>query len=319
MKLKKLYDSIVEIGKQNDPRGTKTVAAEIARLKDRYKEIPEKNKKIFDQERLTNPYADTRILSGNPNQEIKTILIGIDIEVGEIVLADRLNERGQPIDLVIAHHPEGRALAGFYNVMHMQADILNKFGVPINVAEGILDERIKEVERKVMPSNHNRAVDAAKLLELPFMCAHTPADNCVVSYLQSLMDKRAPVLVKDVVKILAGIPEYKQQTENNNAPKVVSGNGLRRAGKVFVDMTGGTEGSEKMFAVLEKAGVGTVICMHLSEKHIQQAHKHNINVVIAGHIGSDNIGLNILLDQLQKKNKIKLKIVSCSGFYRVER
>jgi hypothetical protein len=32
----------------------------------------------------------------------------------------------------------------------MQADILNRFGVPINVAESQLNTRIKEVERSLM-------------------------------------------------------------------------------------------------------------------------------------------------------------------------
>lgn len=72
----------------------------------------------------------------------------------------------------------------------MQADILNKFGVPINVAEDILSDRIKEVQRRVMPINHTRAVDAARLLNIPFMCVHTPADNAVTTYLQQLIDNK---------------------------------------------------------------------------------------------------------------------------------
>jgi putative NIF3 family GTP cyclohydrolase 1 type 2 len=57
--------------------------------------------------------------------------------------------------------------------------------------------------------------------------------------------------------------------------------------------------------------------MHLSEKHIQEAAKQNINAVIAGHIASDNLGLNLLVDEIAKGEN--LEIIACSGFYRVER
>ncbi len=80
------------------------------------------------------------------------MLVGIDIEVGEVLLAETLKNRGESIDLIMSHHPEGKAYANLYSVMHMQSDILNKFGVPINIAEDLLEGRIKEVERRLMPS-----------------------------------------------------------------------------------------------------------------------------------------------------------------------
>lgn len=317
MKLKNLYDSIIKYGQKKDPRGMKKISQQMARIKAKYKKCSEGEKRTFDKEKLTNPYADTRILNGDPNTDVKTILIGIDIEVGEIVLADRLKEKGVSIDLVLSHHPEGKAHAGFFNVMYMQADILNKYGVPINVAEGILEDRIKEVERKVMPANHNRTVDAAKLLGIPLMCAHTPADNCVATYLQDLLDKKNPETLKDVIKVIEQIPEYEKEMEKSIRPKILVGKETGRTGKIFVDMTGGTEGSEKMFEALVHAGIGTIVGMHLSDKHIKEAKKNNVNVIIAGHISSDNLGINLLLDELQKKEKIK--IICCSGFDRVTR
>ncbi|MCX5657603.1 MAG: NGG1p interacting factor NIF3, partial [Candidatus Omnitrophica bacterium] len=184
MNLKELYELVIKLGIEADPRGKDLVLKGLERIKKEYALLKEEEKKIFDKERFANPYADTRILNGPPDKRIKTVLAGIDMEVGEVLLADRLIEKGKKIDLVMSHHPEGRALAGFYDVMHMQADILNKIGVPIAVAESILGERISEVERRLLPGNHTRAVDAAALLGLAFICAHTPADNCVTSFLQ---------------------------------------------------------------------------------------------------------------------------------------
>ena len=104
----------------------------------------------------------------------------------------------------------------------------------------------------------------------------------------------------------------------NAGPKVVVGDVKRRAGRVFVDMTGGTEGPKEIFERLTQAGVGTVVGMHLSEEHLKNIKQENMNVVIAGHIASDTLGLNLLLDKLVKKERA-LEITACSGFRRFKR
>ncbi len=318
MRIKDIFDIAIEFGKQKDPRGKEGVEDELKRLQESYDSMSETAKESFDKSRLTNPYADSGILHGDPEKEVKTLMLGIDIEVGEIVLADRLREkRGGNLDLVIAHHPEGRSLTGFYNVMYMQADILHKFGVPINIAESLIEERVKEVEKGIMPLNHHRAVDSARLLDMPMMNLHTPADNCVVDFLQTHLEEKAPRVVRDVIKILEEIPEYKIAAENNTPPKVICGSENHRVGKIFVDMTGGTEGSKKNYEKLAISGVGTIIAMHMTKDHIAEAEKNNINAIIAGHISSDNLGLNLLLDKITENEK--LEIIPCSGFYRVER
>jgi putative NIF3 family GTP cyclohydrolase 1 type 2 len=302
---------------ETDPRGKDGTRKELDRINKEYEGLKPRDQKYFDKERLVNPYADTRILYGDGELEIERILVGIDIEIGEVLLAERLADKGQGIDLIISHHPEGRALAAFYDVMHMQADILNKLGVPINVAEGILRERIKEVERKVMPVNHQRAVDVARLLNIPLMCIHTPADNGVTRYLQDIMDKEQPETVGQVLDMVLDIPEYQQAAQNNSPPTILVGAKNNRCGKVFVDMTGGTGGSKEAFEKLTKTDVGTILGMHLGEEHRKEAEKNHINVVIAGHMASDSLGMNLLLDRLMRREK--LEVVCCSGFSRVER
>ena len=317
MKLRKLYESAVANGIEADPRGKKAVLKVLEKKKKAHKDMKKDEKEFFDMESLTNPYADTRILYGTGDEEIKTVFIGIDMEATELLLADRLTSKGQKIDLVIAHHPEGKAYANFYEVMDMQADILNKFGVPINIAESLLEGRMKEVGRRLMPVNHTRASDTASLLDMPFMCMHTPADNMVVNYLQKLIDRKSPDTLGEIINILLEIPEYHEAAKNNAGPNILLGSKERSAGKIFVDMTGGTEGAKDIFESLANAGVGTIICMHLSDDHMKKAEKHHINVIIAGHISSDNVGLNLMLDKIQKSGK--LKIIPCSGFRRFTR
>ena len=315
MKIKEIYESAIKWGMELDPRGLEEVKKELERAKKEYEKLKAEEKKDFDTASLTNPYADSRILYGDPEKEVKRILLGIDMEVGEVLLADRLNERGRKIDLIVSHHPEGRAMARLYDVMDMQSGILLKYGVPINIAEGIMEERIKEVERRLMPVNHTRAVDAARLLDIPIMCLHTPSDNAVTDYLQNLFDVRAPYHVSDILDALKEIPEYSAAASETTGPKVVCGSKKRKAGKVFVDMTGGTGGSKKAFEKLSQAGVGTVVGMHISEDHRKEAEKNLMNVVIAGHISSDSLGMNLLLDRVLTD----VEVIGTSGFTRIIR
>ncbi len=291
MKLSSLYNRVIKFGIERDPRTDK-------------KEI--------------KSFSDTAILYGNPDKEIRKIIVGIDMEVAELLLADRIRSQSG-LDLVISHHPEGKAYASLYKVMRLQIDVLSKAGVPRNTAEKLLEERMFEVERKILPQNHMRPVDAARLLDLPLMCIHTPADNHAFRYIQGLMGTGNPKKVQDIVDILIGVPEYQQAAKNSAGPRIILGNPKRSVGKILVDMTGGTEGPRDVFDKLYKAGIRTLVCMHLSEEHLKRVKDANLNVVIAGHISSDTLGLNLLLDRIEKDSKETFQIISISGFNRIKR
>ncbi|MCG8400751.1 MAG: NGG1p interacting factor NIF3, partial [Firmicutes bacterium] len=253
---------------------------------------------------------------GDPEAVVRRMLVGVDIEVGEVLLADRLVQKGKPVDLIMSHHPEGKALAALHQVMHLQEDILARFGVPINVAEGIMASRISEVKRGLMPVNHNRAVDAARIVGIPIMSAHTVADNQVATFLQQMMDNQKPRTLGDIVKLLKTIPEYAEAVKYGAGPNIVVGGKERRAGKVLVDMTGGTSGSQDAYAKLAEAGVGTLLAMHMGEKHRKEAEKSHVNVIIAGHMASDSLGMNMLLDGFEQRG---VEIVPCAGLIRHRR
>ena len=325
MKLRDFFDRALAVGRAHDPRGEDGLLAYLAKERRTLEAMADDAKGDFDVERLTNPYHDTRILHGDGDAEVKAIMVGIDFEVGELVLADRLRERGAPLDLCVAHHPEGYALANLYRVMEMQADVLAKLGVPITVAEGILDPRLHEVKRRLLVQNHTRALDAAKLLGFPFVCLHTVADNCVTKYLQDLFDGERAETLADVVDLLKAQPEYAEAKLHGSGLQILARsiksehNPARiRAGEVFVDMTGGTGGSKWMFEKLAtNTKVGTFVGMHVSEENLEIAKNNHINVVIAGHAPSDSLGLNLLLDGVMAEEE--LEVTACSGYVRVKR
>jgi len=329
MTIKQIYNLALEMGIGADPRGKRGIEKSLEREKKRYQKLSKDEREFFDRERLTNPYADTRIHFGDPNKSIKTILVGVDIEAGEIALIKALNK---DIDLIINHHPEGKALAALDDVMHLQADLMAAYGVPINVAEGVMKERIEQVSRSIAPINHMQVIDAAKIANIPMMNIHTPCDNLVFRFLQNLMDppatprkrglrggrgKKQPETVGEIIEILRKIPEYKIATINNAGPRIFAGSPENRAGKIVAfDITGGTEGAKEIYPELVKAGVGTVIGMHMKDENRDEAIKNHLNVVIAGHISSDSIGMNLFLDKLANKN---IKIIPISGLIRVRR
>lgn len=317
MKLIDIYRFVVKKGIEKDPRSKKQIIRQLSDARKEFRRLKGIDAKCYDKERFINPYADTRILYGDPEKDIKTIMLGIDMEGPELIAAERLNEKGKDIDLVMAHHPEGMAYAFFYDVMHLQEAALAKCGIPLEVGKELLKERIGEVERAVTPANHSRSVDIAALFDIPFMCVHTPADNYVNSYLQKIFDTRKAKTLADVINILKNIPEYTDAMKKNAPPRILIGDPKKKTGKVFVDMTGGTEGPKRIFPRLSQAGVGTIVAMHLGEEHFKNAKTEMINIVIAGHIASDTLGLNLLLDELEKKEK--MRIVPSSGFVRIRR
>lgn len=317
MNLGKLYELLIKFGSEEDLRGINFLGKELKKLKASFRKLNKGEKEFFDLASLTNPFPDTRLLFGDKKTEVKRILVGIDIEVAELLLADRLRSLGKKIDLVMSHHPEGVALAGLPEVMRLHTDLLAKQGISYDIAKDLMEKRIKEVDRKLSAGNHSRAVDAARLLGLPFMSAHTVADNCVCRFLQNLMNKRKPKTLGDVLKILLQIPEYRSAAKNKTGPKILIGDAKKKAGKILVDMTGGTEGSKEIFGRLSQLGINTIIAMHLSEEHFAKIKGEHINVIIAGHIASDAVGLNLLLDKLEKFGKFE--IIGCSGFQRIKR
>lgn len=312
-----MYEYAYEAGMAADPRGREGVELVLARARETFADLPEKRRWEFDQESLKNPYADTRILVGDPELEVSSVLVGIDMEVGEVLLADRLRSRGRSVDLLLAHHPEGRALARLEEVMGVQADVWRRFGVSVAYGDAILSDRMAEIMRALHPRNNERAPAAARLLDLPYMCCHTPADNCVNAFLQARCDELGDeATVDELLDMLKSIPEYQEAVRQGAGPTIFEGDGKRRTGRIMVDMTGGTSGPVDALGKLAEAGVGTILGMHMGEDHRKRAKEEKLTVVIAGHAASDSLGLNLIVDEYERQG---VEIIPCSGFIRVSR
>ncbi len=311
MTLSQIYNLAIRMGINADPRSKARINKILGRAKKRFKGLKGIRAEIFDKERLKNPYADTRILFQAKNGIVRKVMVGIDIGSGEILLARDLG-----VDLVISHHPLGIALAGLDNVMELQADLLASYGIPINIAESLIEIRMSEVARGIAPSNHQRIVDLARIAGISLICVHTPCDNLVYQAVNRKIKQREKDLdtVAEVMDLLYTFPEYKEAARLGAGPVLFAGKRERRVGKIaLTELTGGTEGNKEIFRYMAGAGIGTVIGMHMSEPSRREAEKYHINVIIAGHIASDSIGMNVFLNALEKKG---IKIIPCSGLIR---
>ena len=70
-------------------------------------------------------------------KDIKKVLIGIDMETPELLLAKEMG-----YDCVVSHHPKADScVVDFAKVMDVQIDRMVKTGVPINKAQKALKKR----------------------------------------------------------------------------------------------------------------------------------------------------------------------------------
>lgn len=314
--LKELHEFAVEQGIEQDPRDEKQIERLLEEREEEYESLDGVRKERFNEDLLENPFDDSRILHGG-DEEVSTLAIGIDMEVPELLLVDRLNENGKDIDGVISHHPEGRSLARLHGVMGLQVDTLHNAGVPISQAEAVVRPRVRDVKQGVHGVNHPRAPRTAELLDLPFATMHTITDNYAHQFVKERLEDEDPRTLEDLVDVLLEIPEYQWALEHEMGPQIFNGEGGNRVGNLAFDFTGGTELDEERLEKMAQSGVNTIVAMHMSKGQIKEAQEQNINVVSAGHMSSDSLGMNLFLDDVQ--DEFDIDVVEMSGFKRVTR
>ena len=319
MKLNKLFKRAIEHGMADDPRGKAQLAKMLKKEKDRQAKLTGIEQELADEERTWNPYSDSRIINGSGDEEVKTLMVGIDIETPEVLLADRLREKGEKIDCLMIHHPEGRALADLEKVMPLQIDLLAGVGVPVNHSEAQMRPRMEKIWRAIHADNLFRTERAAELLGIPAFTCHTPTDNIVWRYMEKNICKKEYDNLGEILNAIMKIKEYKEYAKKGNPPIIVNGSRSSRPGKIVAtEFTGGTNGPEEFLEEQSKAGVGTILSMHVTEKTLEKAKEFHVNMIQCSHMASDTLGINLMLDRLMK-DEPKLKTVDTSGFIRVKR
>lgn len=316
MQLQEIYDLAIQMGIKEDPRGEMAVKELLKKINKEYKELTEKKKKFFDTESLKHPYSDSRIYYGNPKKEIKKIIAGIDADGAEVLLVDRLNQKGSNIDAIITHHPHGHGLSGLHEVHEILTDIYASMGVPENIADALISERSLQLKRRLGGPNVYQVVDIARILNIAFMSLHTTWDNQTYGFLKSYIAEKKYSKVGDLLEHIQEIPEFVSSRNSKVMPQIVSGSENGRIGKIVVECTGGTNPSKDVYAELARAGVGTMVQMHIPEDAIKEMQKYHLNAIDIGHIAADSIGANLFLDELERRG---IDVMIFGGLVRVKR
>ena len=114
--------------------------------------------------------------------------------------------------------------------------------------------------------NLNRQSEFAKLIGMPYIGLHTPADLIGQAIVQERMDQLnagSPfVTLQDVVDALNEFPEIRNALQD---PAIRVGEPDSYAGRICVVYAGVTGGGANVYKTFFDYGVGTLVMMHMPE------------------------------------------------------
>lgn len=252
----------------------------------------------LEEARMKRIPADSEILV--PGRGLKRAMFGIDIDSGELALAKQLG-----FDVVIAHHPSGGGTwAGFPHVLESHAPIMVKAGVPRREALAVVAALKDEHGPRTHLLNYDRLPSVARLLKMPFLNIHQPADELgrrlMSDHIASRVKRGAKVSA--AVKALMALPEF----AHSRHPIVMRmGSAGAPLGKWVFSHGAGTNGGYPVASALFRNGVDTVFYIHVDPGHLRRLKdefgKKGKNLVVTGHIASDSVGINPIIRRLRQE------------------
>lgn len=317
MTLGELYNAAIGVGLAADARGEEALKRQMQRLAEQYEEMSDREKRLFDTERLTNPFGDTRIAYGDPDTELKRVTIGIDSGSSELLLAAELGRRGKPVDAVISHHTS--AIAGALASPHDTAIPQVWMAVEAGVPEPRAWHLVQQVIGRDEPSWNLSIVQIAEALEMPLMAVHSPADACYDELVRKNVTDDKPETVGELLELFEAWPECQWLIDKaRHGPHIDAGDAKAPLGKVYGCSYGGWNPKPELFEELCRAGVGTFVVVASTEEFRELADKYSASVVVIPHYPADNAGINVMLDRIMPAGD-EFEIIETSNYVRLRR
>ncbi len=317
--LRGLYETSIAIGRALDPRGQAAIEGQLRQRRDEYAALPAWEQALYDQERFRNPYGDVRIAHGPADTPIQTALVGINIHVPEMLLGAHLAAKGTRIDAFISHHTNsvGVSASLVADFMEINADYLIWEGVPEDEARASIFDYMAE-RLQAHEDMHRIGPDTARLLGYPLACIHTPVDLAHRQYINALLARGKPETVGDIVEVMLTLPEMQEAAHIGAWPRVMVGDAAQPAGRIHAKFAGGYAYPPSAYPLLARAGVNTVVQVSASAATVDACRAHGIALVRLPHYATDNIGQNLLLDELMRR-LAPFNVIPCNYFGRVDR
>lgn len=254
--------------------------------------------------------ADSAIY--HPGENIQKAIIGIDMGAPELDLAHRLG-----YDCVIAHHPIGdSARLDFADVLWTHLDQMLAAGVPESVARPLVEEKVQSAQMGMHAANYDHTPSIARLLDMPYLNIHLPLDEVgrqmMVNAIAPLSEDQPVSALIDAFKTT--MPEYNTAMTDFQVRVGSLDNPL---GKVAISHAAGTNGGYPIAKAYFDHGVDTVLYIHCSPqdsiKLKEEYQDKGKNLIISGHIVSDEIGINAYVRELEQRG---IDITCISGVMR---
>ncbi|MFC7136875.1 hypothetical protein [Halobaculum litoreum] len=242
------------------------------------------------------PADSTVYVSG---EDVETALVGIDLESPEIQLA---HDRGY--DLALAHHPTGTsARLEFPEVLDKQVEFMTAHGVPEKVAEEAVADLRSRMDHGGHSMNYRHDPSVAELLDQPYLNTHLAPDEYGRRVFREVADDMAAgATAGDFVDALGAIPELRDAETDVRLRLGECDNDL---GEVAVHHAAGTNGGASVARTYFEHGVDTVLYIHVGAGDTAELREAfadaGKNLVVTGHIASDAIGMNALVDALEER------------------
>ena len=243
-----------------------------------------------------------------PGVGLREVMMGIDVDSGEILAAKEMG-----FDGVIAHHPLGGSTnLGLLEVFGRHAEILARHGVPREAADAAVAVMRAEQGPWLHATNSDRQPSIARMLKMPLMSIHNPADELG----RRLMDEKLRSRVKDsdsverAVEALNEFPEF-EKAETDVVARM--GDPEARLGKYVVSHGAGTNGGYPVASAAFRHGIDTVFYIHIDPGHLERLRREfpeGKNLVVCGLLAADSVGLNPLVRRLRQEG---LKVETMGG------
>jgi hypothetical protein len=189
-------------------------------------------------------------------------------------------------------------------------------GIPAEIARNKMLDRRRPVAHALHSANYDRVVDAARQLEIPMMNIHLAADLIGRQYFIDFVGrvvKGGATTAGGLVGQLKTIPEMEASLVQ---PELWLGDAENPVGRWLVQMAAGTNGGAAVYRTYYDYAIDTILAMHIDERDLMELEllqRPGANLVITGHMPSDSIGMNRVIDALEKQG---LEVIAGSGVIR---
>jgi len=304
---------MIEVGRKADWRSEATFEAQLAVQRREYAMLTGTAKRFYDCERLWNPFGCSRISAGDPELEVRGMAVGINCTLADILYVEKQRDQGRRVDAFLAHHGIPPAGTIYEEINNTHYNVLVDYGVPEETARRVVDDAIHGYHLRMAgePFGFERCT------EMALYNVHNPMDNLFALRASQLFAREQPKTVAAVIDLLLSFEEFAISARAGVPPKIAAGAPDAEAGHIYVDALGGIcLNDDELPALLATGKVQTVIRLTYNNC-IRICREAGVNLIFMPHNAHDNLGINLMLDQVLAEGEIDILPVNL--FYRVPR